>query len=250
MWLGVAAIAALIVTSQSIEPQRRVSTPQIQSPSTGPEHARPAVCNDGPFPFQALSAPATAERDDDDAAAALRRVLAESGPIPRFERDGWRRLSVSAGTVEFGHGDPPVLDGYVVVSAENGRWGFARSGSACIVRPYVPDGIAAPWKLDPSAPPPGAYSTSLRVIVSDGQCANARPPGERLRQPEVRVLQHAIVVTFIADYLPGPQTCPTHPPASRTVRLPERLGHRQLLDGATMPAVAPCLRLGVYDCAV
>ncbi len=60
----------------------------------------------------------------------------------------------------------------------------------------------------------------------------------------------AVVVTFVADDLPGFQTCPSHPPARRTVELPEHIGDRQLLDGATMPAQPPCLRIGVYDCAL
>jgi hypothetical protein len=66
----------------------------------------------------------------------------------------------------------------------------------------------------------------------------------------VRVLPDAVVVTFIAGDLTGNQTCPSHPPARRTVELSERIGDRQLLDGGTMPAQPPCLRIGVYDCGL
>jgi hypothetical protein len=85
--------------------------------------------------------------------------------------------------------------------------------------------------------------------VNDSQCASGSSPERRLHEPEIRVLPDAVVVTFIADRLAGVQACPSHPAVRRTIRLPERLGDRQLLDGATVPARPPCLRLGVYDCA-
>lgn len=245
MWLGGAAVAAVIATGWFVEP--RTTWPR-QSGGTDQEQARQAVCGDGAFPYRALSAPATAEQADDGPTAALRRLIAGSTGIPNYPPAGWRRLSVTADTVEFGHGEPPVLDGSVVVRSENGDWRPDRYGSACIVRPFFSDGIAASWKLDPAAAPPGPGSTSVRVLVSDSQCASGRSPEDRLRQPQVRVRPDAVVVTFIADHLAGNQTCPSHPPARRTVELPERMGHRQLLDGATMPAQPPCLRIGVYDC--
>jgi len=248
VWLGVAAIGALMV-STSIEPPKRRISQRTQPVWTGPEQDRPVVCIRDQFPFSALSAPADAEQADDGPSTALRRVLAGGSGLRHPPRHGWRRLSASAGTVEFGHGDPPVLDGYVVVHSDNGQWSYEQSGGACIVRPFVRGGIAASWKLDPSAVPPGAFATSLQVMVSDSQCAGGRSPDRRLHEPQVRVLPDVVIVTFSADRLDGNQTCPGHLPARRTVQLPERLGDRQLLDGATVPALPPCLRTGVYECA-
>lgn len=248
MWLGVAAIGALMV-STSIELPKKVISQRAQGIWTGPEQGQPVVCVKGQFPFRALGAPANAEEADDGPARALRRVLAGSSGVPNQPQHGWRRLSAGASTVEFGHGDPPVLDGYVVVHSDNGQWSYEQSGGACIVRPFVGGGIAASWKLDPAAKPPAASSTSLQVMVSDSQCAGGRSTDNRLNEPRVRVLRDAIVITFIADQLDGFQTCSSHLPAHRTVQLPERLGDRQLLDGATVPAQPPCLRIGVYDCA-
>jgi hypothetical protein len=143
-----------------------------------------------------------------------------------------------------------VRYGYVVVHLDGGLWSYEQSGGACIVRPFVGDGVVASWKLDPSAVSPGPSSTSLQVLVNDSQCAGGRSPEGRLHEPQVRVLSDAIVVTFIAAQLDGFQTCPSHPAVHRTIRLPEPLGDRQLLDGGTVPAQPPCLRLGVYDCAL
>lgn len=215
---------------------------------TEAELSRPVVCNKGQFPFRALSAPENAEQADDGPSRALRRVLAGGSGLPGQPQHGWRRLSASAGAVEFGHGDPPVLDGYVVVGSDNGEWRFEQSGEACVVRPFVRQGQVAAWKLDPSAVPPDGFSTSVQVLVSDSQCASGRPPDDRLRDPDIRVRPDSIVVTFVADELAGFRTCPSHRPARRTIRLPERLGDRQLLDGATVPAAPPCLRIG-YACA-
>jgi len=244
---GVAAIAALMV-STSVEAPKQVTGRWTQPIGTGPEQSRPVVCIKGQFPFRALSAPADAEQTDDGPSRALRQALAGSSGLPGQPQNGWRRLSVSAGAVEFGHGVPPVLDGYVVVHSDNGQWSYEQSGGACIVRPFVSGGIAASWKLDPSATPPGASSTAFQVMVIDSQCASGRSPDHRLNEPQVRLLPDAIVVTFIADQLEGLQLCPSHPPAHRTVQLPERLGNRQLLDGGTVPAQPPCLRMGVQDC--
>jgi hypothetical protein len=247
VWLGGAAIAALIATGWFVEP--RTTSPR-QSSGTDQEQARQAVCGDGAFPFRALSAPATAEQADDGPAAALRRLIADSTGILNYPAAGWRRLSVTANTVEFGHGEPPVLGGSVVVRSDKGSWRPERYGSSCVVRPFFNGGLAASWKLDPAVASPGPGSTSLRVLVNDSQCASGRSPEERLRRPQVRVLPDAVVVTFIADDLPGLRTCPSHAPARRTVELPERIGHRRLLDGATIPAQPPCLRIGVYDCGL
>ena len=236
--------------SHSIEPRSRSVSRHTLSSWTEAEESRPVACITGQFPFRALSAPATAEQAADGAGAALRQVLAGSTSVPNLPQSGWRRLAATSSTVEFGHGDPPVLDGYVVVHLDGGLWSYEQSGGACIVRPFVGDGVVASWKLDPSAVSPGPSSTSLQVLVNDSQCAGGRSPEGRLHEPQVRVLSDAIVVTFIAAQLDGFQTCPSHPAVHRTIRLPEPLGDRQLLDGATVPARPPCLRLGVYDCAL
>ena len=243
-------MVALMLGSYRTEPWSNAASAPTPSHEAAAEETRPVVCSKGQFPFRNLSAPATAEQAADGASAALRQVLDGAMSVPNLPQSGWRRFSVTASTVEFGHGDPPVLDGYVVFHLDGGHWGYEQSGGACIVRPFVSGGVVAAWKLDPSALPPGAYSTTVPVLVSDSQCASGRSPEDRLREPEVRLLPGSIVVTFVADQLVGPQTCPSHPPVRRTIRLPERLGHRQLLDGATVPAQPPCLRLGVYDCAL
>lgn len=206
------------------------------------------MCVKGQFPFRVFAEPATAERGDDGPAAALRRVLGSPG-LPGVPQDGWRRLSVTTESVEYGHGDPPLLDGYVVLQSVGGEWRYEQSGSSCVVRPFVRDRLAAPWHLDPAHGGPGAASTSFQVLVNDTQCASGRSPEARLREPQVRLLPRAIVVTFTANRLEGDQACPSHPPVARTVRLPEPLGARQLLDGATVPALAPCLRTSAYSCA-
>lgn len=250
--LGAAALIALAAVGggHSIEARELALIPQGLLPLPAEvEENRPVVCSKGEFAFGAFSAPATAEQADDGAGAALRRVLAGDGGIPDPPQDRWRRLWATDGAVEFGHGDPPLLDGYVVVRTDVEGWVHERSASACIVRPFVADGVAASWKVDPAASATGASSTSLHVLVSDSQCAGGRSPEDRLAEPEVRVLADAVVISFTAKALEGPQTCPSHPPARRTIRLPERLGQRRLLDGATVPARPPCLRQGVYDCA-
>lgn len=249
-WLGAAALAGLILGSHAVEPRSRSASRHTLSSWTEAEESRPVACIKGQFPFRAFSAPATAEQAADGAGAALRQVLAGSMSVPNLPQSGWRRLAATSGTVEFGHGDPPVLDGYVVVHLDGGHWRYEQSGGACIVRPFVDDGVVASWKLDPSAESPSPSSTSLQVLVNDSQCAGGRSPEGRLHEPQVRVLSDAIVVTFIAARLDGFQTCPSHPAVHRTIRLPEPLGDRQLLDGATVPARPPCPRLGVDDCAL
>jgi hypothetical protein len=240
-------LIAALIAGTFVEPRKEMPSGRLPF-SSAFEAARPVVCVKGQFPFRVFAEPATAERGDDGPAAALRRVLAGGTGLPNVPEGGWRRLSVTAASVEFGHGDPPLLDGYVVLQSTDGEWKYEQSGASCIVRPFVADRLAAPWQLDPSEAAPGASSTSFQVRVNDTQCASGRSPEGRLREPQVRILPQAIVVTFTAERLDGFQTCPSHPSVTRTIRLPEPLGTRQLLDGATVPALPPCLRQSAYSC--
>ena len=206
------------------------------------------TCVGPPFSPEVFDREANAEEGRSAEGEALRAVI--RGPLltGRSSGAGWRELGRSSDQVAYGRGDPPVLAGYVVLRRDGNEWRYHGSGSSCVVRPYRAGRTMARWGLDPNGAEVTPETTRIAVIVNDSVCAGGVGPEERLDDPTVDVTAETITITFTSKPPTGNRTCPSHPPARRTVDLPEPLGGRQLRDGGIFPPQPPC-RIEGGDCA-
>jgi hypothetical protein len=91
--------------------------------------------------------------------------------------------------------------------------------------------VTTTWHVDPVSPPPTPEANLVHVVVTDSQCAGGRSAEDRVAaKPAVRYRDDAIFITFTARMAQGPQTCPGHGPARRTVRLNRPIGASKLYD--------------------
>jgi hypothetical protein len=201
------------------------------------------------FAAAALDGPRGAERARTGAAAALRRELRDPGePVPRH---GWRLLRDGRTTKVFGHGRPPTL-ATVTLERERGRWTWAHASLDC--RPEaLRDGLtASTWRLDPAAQRPDAQSRDVRVLVTESTCSGGAPADGRVEAPRIRVEAGRVVVTFFVtppDSGDGLLTCVGNPATRVTLRLPEALGDRELVDASTLPLRVRAGRPGALSSA-
>jgi hypothetical protein len=204
------------------------------------------TCAGPPFSPTVFDAAANAEESAAPEGAALRAAIA-GPPFDGSRTSGWRELGHSEVEAAFGTGNPPALDGYVVLKKSASDWVYAQSGSGCVVRPYRPGRSLARWGLDPGVPSPSEDAMTLQVIVNDDSCAGGVGPDQRLDPAVVDLTDQTVTITFTSRPPSGAQTCPSHPPAHRTVQLPQRLGNRKVLDGGIFPPQLPC-RIENGDC--
>ncbi len=101
------------------------------------------------------------------------------------------------------------------------------------------DAVAARWSLaDPRASPdPGA--TELSMMIAEVPCSSGSPIEGRTEDPIIESGDLTVTITIkVRQLVGGLQTCPLHL-WPMTVRLPEPLGRRQLLDGGRVPPAPP-----------
>jgi hypothetical protein len=96
----------------------------------------------------------------------------------------------------------------------------------------------ATWALDPAADI-GPETTEFTAWVTELGCASGRSSADRIGGPDIQASDETVVVTFGVVPLGGAQECQGNPPTAVTVRLPEPLGDRRLLDGGREPPAEP-----------
>jgi hypothetical protein len=96
----------------------------------------------------------------------------------------------------------------------------------------------ATWALDPAADI-GPETTEFTAWVTELGCASGRSSADRIGGPDIQASVETVVVTFGVVPLGGAQECQGNPPTAVTVRLPEPLGDRRLLDGGREPPAEP-----------
>ena len=92
----------------------------------------------------------------------------------------------------------------------------------------------ASWWVDPASVPL-ATTTTIRGLVLEESCASGRTPEGRVEPPSIDLTDAAVTVTFEIRRLPGAQDCQGNAPFPVSIKLPERLGSRTLLDGGSTP---------------
>ncbi len=92
----------------------------------------------------------------------------------------------------------------------------------------------AAWWVDPTTTPL-ATATTIRALVREAACAGGKTPENRVEPPQIDVTNAAITIAFEVRLRPGVQDCQGNPPFPVTIKLPEPLGNRPLLDGGSDP---------------
>ena len=85
----------------------------------------------------------------------------------------------------------------------------------------------------------GAETTEFTAWVTEVGCASGRSSADRIGGPDIQISDDTVMVTFGVVPLGGAQECQGNPPTAVTVRLPEPLGDRRLLDGGREPPAEP-----------
>jgi len=101
------------------------------------------------------------------------------------------------------------------------------------------DPVAARWSLADlqASPDPGA--TELALTIAEVPCSSGSPIEGRTEPPVIKTSATSVTITIkVRQLVGGLQTCPLHL-WPMTVRLPEPLGRRQLLDGGQAPPARP-----------
>lgn len=96
----------------------------------------------------------------------------------------------------------------------------------------------ATWAFDPASDI-GAETTEFTAWVTERGCASGRSSADRIGGPDIELSDDTVIVTFGVVPLPGAQECQGNPPSAVTVRLPEPLRDRRLLDGGREPPAEP-----------
>ena len=160
------------------------------------------------------------------------------------------RVGPDASAVQLRLAEPTPVDG----SVADGRWALWWPGSdpgrvvaaldatgKTVGSAQPPAGEreartrAASWWLDPQAGAPAPASTRIAALLLELACASGRSPAGRIEPPEIEPTDTTIVVTYRVRHREGGQDCAGNMPFPITIRLPDPLGNRKLLDGSENP---------------
>ena len=256
--IAAAALAVCIVATASAatdaRPERASGTDPVTA--TWTEWPHQVSCLGGiPFdPVAGFSGPTGAENGSSSSARALRRILA-SGEIPRVRQHGWRLLGETDRAAEFAAG--PLFDepypgstselAWIRLRRGGKQWELKASISGCTpqsVRHGVP---AVRWSLV-SGEHLNPDTRRVRIKLAPIECAGSRDAKPDVLAREVREQNGALLLTIWlrpardgilmhgVPYCPGAQAPPL------VIKLPEKLGDRELFDGGLyppLPAVKP-----------
>lgn len=199
---------------------------------------------DGPPGFLpgVFSAPATAETEAHPSAAALRAAIADVGPdIDMLPASGYWLVDRDARHAEYLARDATGELIQATLESTDGAWRLTGWGG-CRPTILLPGLSVAGWTLDPALPAPGRDDTTFTALVTERTCTGGRPMGARLRPPLIDVGSDEILVVFAATPLAGDAfDCQGNPSMRVVVGLPEPLGERRLLDGASFPPTDPAV---------
>jgi hypothetical protein len=193
-------------------------------------------------PIAVFSQPADAAEGDRPPEVAFRKFLEEGGMMSGEAKPlhGWRLLGESTDHAEFGNGRLSSRSiATWTLSLSNGGWKPVTFSSGCQPRVLRHGRPAITWTLA-RGQHLNASTQSMKVDLGAGECAGGRSQDERLERPQFRVENGALLLAlWVRPVVPDRNyTCvgTIEPPV--TIRLPERLGGRELLDGGVFPPMS------------
>jgi hypothetical protein len=189
-------------------------------------------------PIEVFSGPATAELGSAPAQIALREITVSQN-FPPLPQHRWRRVTETETEAVFAHGQlsSPFGPLWVSLKQESGSWKWNGSGT-CRPQTTLHELEAVTWALDGEQPPLRPNTRRLLIDLGPGPCSSGMSQNERARKPIFRQFGKRLVMIILLEPLPpGIYTCQgvIEPPLK--VKLPTRLGSRNLFDGGAFPPV-------------
>jgi hypothetical protein len=200
-----------------------------------PSWPHPTGCLGVSFdPVAVFSGPTDAEKGTGGPELALRQYL-DTGLYPQLPTKFWRLVAAADTRAYFASGRLEQGLFWVTTELAEGRWRVAGDIDECRARTVREDSVAVRWDL---APGQGLTANAKRVRVkltgSEG-CNGGRSLNAAAR-PEFRQFGKKLVLTvWVAPLPPGVHTCEKRREGPLAVKLPGRLGKRQLWDGSFYP---------------
>jgi hypothetical protein len=187
-----------------------------------------------------LAVPTGAENREGDEYDVLRMTIAQYGDDPEFNfrGDTFREFRPDDASVEFlgskGHPEGPFSS--ISVAKTDGLWGWAGMDGGCKLT-GVPgsDWGWVNWTLDPAFADPTPKTRTLHLLATDYECVGDARLRGRLSPAWVFLSPRAVTVQLFAQLPSGDAACTNPKPTKVTVRLPEPLGKRGLIDNNPSP---------------
>ena len=187
-----------------------------------------------------LAVPTGAETGVGQAYDVLRATIARYGDDPEFMFRGqtFREYRLDATNVMFlgGRGDPEGPFSSISVALSDGHWRWAGMDGGCrLTGEPGPDWGLVNWTVDPGFDDLTPTTRTLHLLATDFECVGDAGLRGRLA-PAWVFLQPGIAWVQLFALRPEPGAECTDPrPTKVTVRLPEPLGTRELVDANPQP---------------
>jgi hypothetical protein len=193
-------------------------------------------------PVSVFGGPADAEHGSLPAERALRRSLARR-TIPWVRQHNWRLAAETHRLAEFITGRLGYRGGYdeetelETMSFQRTRrgWKWTGYGGGCTLSSIRQNRTAITWSLaeDQLLTP---STRRVRVDLGAGECDSGRSQNDRLQKPEFREQNGKLLMSlWLRPLPPGGYTCQGLIETPVTIKLPEPLGERELMDGGAYP---------------
>jgi hypothetical protein len=185
-------------------------------------------------PVAVFSGPTEAEKGSGGPELALRRYLNE-GLYPQVPTRFWRLVTATDTRVSFASGRLEQGLFWLAVELVDGEWRVAGNLDECRARTVRDGEVAVRWDR---APGQGLTRRAKRVLVklTGSEGCNGGRSLNAAAEPEFRRVGGKLVLTVWVEPLPpGVYTCEKRIEGPLTVKLPGRLGRRQLWDGSFYP---------------
>ena len=187
-----------------------------------------------------LAVPTGAEERQGTEYDVLRSTIEQHGDDSefRFRGDTFREFRLDATTVEFlgSKGLPEGPFSSITVAAPAGHWQVTGMDGGCVLTGQPGPGWGwVNWTLDPAYERPTAKTRTLHLLATDYECAGRTPLRGRLAPAWVFLEPGRVRVQLFAQLVKPGATCVDVKPTKVTVRLPEPLGARELVDANPEP---------------
>lgn len=211
----------------------------------------PALISDGgglPFPPAAPFAPFEPLDPSSPAVGALigqidfgRKQASKGGLFRRSARlpeigteeklAGWRQLAANEDEILYAKGRPPQLLTVAVTRARRAKWSVIGVSNARPLRASRQGIRASSWRLDPEFEISSDQS-ELHLLVTEQTQATGVLADDRLLAPDLHVGAEELVLRLYVKALEGYTGRTRRYETAVTVKLPEPVGERAVVDGA------------------
>ena len=200
-----------------------------------PSWPSPAGCLGTTFdPVATFGGPTEAERGQGGAEQALKKYLDE-GLYSQVPTKFWRPVLSTGTRAIFASGQLELGLFWLTFELVEGQWRLAGNLEECKPRTVRDGNVAIDWGI-PGGQGLNADSRRIEVNLHSGGGCDGGRSHNRAAEPEFRRVGRKLLLTIWLEPLPpGRYNCKKRKEGPLALRLPARLGDRQLWDAGTYP---------------